>query len=203
MLAVVLLIGRGIAAGQVAQGELRGVVSDESGAVLPGATETATQSETGATRVVITSETGAYLMPALTIGSYQIKVELSGFATVLREGLRVGVGDSLVINFSMKLASLSETLTVVGESPLVETRQSDLASKVEPRQIQSLPSSGRNWLELVGLVPGARGNPGQIGAGAAAGDTSRYQMDGLSVTGQGTGGETQTYSHETVAEFQW
>jgi hypothetical protein len=150
----------------------------------------------------VTSENGAYLMPALTLGSYQVKVELSGFATVLREGLSVGVGDSLVINFSLKLASLSETLTVVGKSPLVETRQSDLASKVEPRQIETLPLSGRNWLELVGLVPGARGNPGQIGAGAAGGDASRYQMDGLSVTGQGTGGETQTYSHETIAQFQ-
>jgi hypothetical protein len=199
---VFLLIGGGVATGQVAQGELRGVVTDESGAVLPGATVTATQSETGATRVVVTSETGAYLMPALTIGSYQIKVELSGFATMLREALRIGVGDSLVVNFALKLASLSETLTVVGESPLVETRQSDLASKVQPRQIETLPLSGRNWLELVGLVPGARGNPGQIGAGAAGSDASRYQMDGLSVTGQGTGGETQTYSHETVAEFQ-
>jgi hypothetical protein len=73
---------------------------------------------------------------------------------------------------------------------------------VVPSQVEALPLNGRNWLELVSLVPGARGNPGQIGAGTAGNDASRYQMDGLSVTGQGTGGETQTYSHETVAEFQ-
>jgi hypothetical protein len=190
------------ATAQVALGELRGVVSDESGAVLPGVAVTATQTETGATRTSITTETGAFLMPALPLGAYVVRVELSGFSTVVREGLRVGVGESLVVNFSMKVAALAETLTVVGESPLVETRQSDLGSRVAQSQIESLPLSGRNWLELVGLVPGARGNPGTIGAGAAGGDASRYQMDGLSVTGQGTGAETQTYSHETIAEFQ-
>ena len=199
---VCLSLGAAAAVGQVAQAELRGVVQDESGAVLPGVTVTAIHSETGATRTVVSTETGSYLMPALPIGAYSVRVELGGFATVVHEGLRLGVGDSLVVNFAMKVAALAETLTVVGESPLVETRQSDLASKVQTGQIEQLPLSGRNWLELVGLVPGARGNPGTIGAGAAGGDASRYQMDGLSVTGQGTGAETQAYSHETVAEFQ-
>jgi hypothetical protein len=100
------------------------------------------------------------------------------------------------------VASVAETLTVVAESPLVETTSSEIAGRVQQSQIETLPLSGRNWLELVSLVPGARGNPGQIGAGASGGDASRYQMDGISVTGQGTGGETQSYSHETIAEFQ-
>lgn len=198
----VVLLSPALAMGQAVQAELRGVVIDESSAVLPGVTITATQADTGASRTSVTSETGSFLMPALPIGTYVVKVELSGFATMLREGLRLGVGESVVVNFTMKVAALAETLTVVGESPLVETRQSDLAGRVSPSQVETLPLNGRNWLELVSLVPGARGNPGQIGAGAAGGDASRYQMDGLSVTGQGTGGETQTYSHETVAEFQ-
>ena len=101
----------------------------------------------------------------------------------------------------MKVASLEETLTVVGEAPLVDMKASDLGGRVQTSQIETLPLSGRNWLELVALVPGARGNPGQIGAGSSSGDASRYQMDGISVTGQGTG-ETQAYSHETIAEFQ-
>jgi hypothetical protein len=199
---IVVLLSPAAAMGQAGQAELRGVVVDESGAVLPGTTVTATQTETGASRTAVASETGTFLMPALPIGSYVVRVELSGFTTIVREGLRLGVGETVVINFTMKVAALAETLTVVGESPLIETRQSDLAGRVVPSQVETLPLNGRNWLELVSLVPGARGNPGQIGAGTAGNDASRYQMDGLSVTGQGTGGETQTYSHETVAEFQ-
>ena len=188
--------------GQASLAELRGTVADESGAVLPGVTITAVHNQTGTSRSTVTSETGAYLMPALPLGTYTITVELSGFATVVREGFQLSVGQSAVVAFTMKLATLSETLTVTGESPLVATKQSDLGGRVATAQIESLPLSGRNWLELVSLVPGARGNPGTIGAGSSGGDASRYQMDGISVTGQGTGGETQTYSHETLAEFQ-
>src|SRR5262245_41432944 len=96
------LLNAGITFGQVAQAALRGVFTDESGAVLPGVTITATQSETGATRTTVTTATGAYLMPALGIGSYVVKAELSGFSTVLHEGLKLGVGESVVVNFSMK-----------------------------------------------------------------------------------------------------
>ena len=188
--------------GQATLAELRGTVIDESGAVLPGATITAVHTETGTTRSAVTTTTGAYLMPALPLGTYTITVELSGFAKVVREGYPLSVGQSAVVAFTMKLATLSETLTVTGESPLVQTKQSDLGGRVQTAQIEALPLSGRNWLELVSLVPGARGNPGAIGAGTSGGDASRYQMDGISVTGQGTGGETQSYSHETVAEFQ-
>ncbi len=187
---------------QATLAELRGSVTDESGAVLPGVTVTAVQTETGTSRTAVSGERGAYLMPALPLGTYKITVEMSGFATVVREGFVLGVGQSAVVSFTMKIATLSETLTVTGESPLVETKQSDLGGRVLTSQIEALPLSGRNWLELVSLVPGARGNPGTIGAGTSGGDASRYQMDGISVTGQGTGGETQTYSHETLAEFQ-
>lgn len=200
--ALVLLLIPAAVIGQGSLAELRGVVSDESGAVLPGVSITATHKDSGSVRTTVTSETGAYLIPALPIGTYDIKVELSGFATIVREGHRLAVGESAVLGFSLKLAALAETLTVTGESPLVETKESDLGGRVQTSQIESLPLSGRNWLELVGLVPGARGNPGTIGAGASGGDASQYKMDGISVTGQGTGGETQSYSHETVAEFQ-
>ncbi|MGH9387816.1 MAG: TonB-dependent receptor [Vicinamibacterales bacterium] len=201
-LAIAFLLTPTLASGQVNLAEFRGTVTDESGAVLPGVTITATHKETGTTRTTVSSQTGTYLMPALPIGTYDIKVELAGFASVVREGHRLLVGESAVVGFTLKVAVLAETVTVTGQSPLIETKESDLGGRVQTAQIESLPLSGRNWLELVGLVPGARGNPGTIGAGSSGGDASRYQMDGLSVTGQGTGGETQSYSHETVAEFQ-
>src|SRR5207247_9142504 len=158
--------------------------------------------ETGTSRTTTTAANGGYLMPSMPLGTYRVTAELSGFSTVIREGCRVGVSESVAINFTMKVATLQETVTVTGESPLVDTKKSELTGPVVPEQVQALPLNGRNWLDLVSMVPGARGNPGDIRAGASGGDAARYQMDGLSVTGQGTGGETQSYSQEIIAEVE-
>ncbi len=187
---------------QIAQGELRGTVVDESGGVLPGVTVTATHVETGTSRTTTTGANGDYLMPAMPLGTYKVTAELSGFSTIVREGFRLGVGEAISINFSMKVAQVQETLTVTGEAPLIDTKKSDLTGSVDPEQVQQLPLNGRNWLDLVSMVPGARGVLGDIRAGASGNDAARYQMDGLNVTGQGTGGETQTYSQEVVGEVQ-
>jgi len=171
------------ASAQVGMAELRGTILDESGGALPGATVTAVHVETGTTRTVVTSQTGTYLMPALPIGAYRVTFELGGFATFVHEGLRLGVGESVTVNAAMKVAALEESVTVVGESPLVETTKSDLAGRVQQSQIEALPLSGRNWLELVSLVPGARGNPGQIGAGGAqsAGGSAGGNPNGIAL----------------------
>jgi hypothetical protein len=187
---------------QLAQGELRGAAVDESGGVLPGVTITAVHLETGSTRTAVTSSNGTYFMPAMPLGTYKVTAELTGFTTVVREGFRLAVGESAAIGFTLKVATLQETVTVTGESPLVDTRKSSLSGRVDPEQVQALPLNGRNWLDLVSMVAGARGNPGDIRAGASGSDAARYQVDGLSVTGQGTGGETQSYSQEIIAEVQ-
>jgi hypothetical protein len=190
------------ARGQLAQGELRGMIADESGGVLPGVNITATHVETGTSRTTTTSANGTYLMPAMPLGTYKVTAELSGFGTTLRENFRLGVGEAVTINFTMKVASLQESVTVSGAPPIIDTKKSELTGHVDPEQVQALPLNGRNWLDLVSLVPGARGNPGDIRAGASGGDAARYQMDGLSVTGQGTGSETQSYSQEIIAEVE-
>src|SRR5262245_46540818 len=189
-------------AAQLAEGELRGTVVDESGAVLPGVTIIAVHLETGTSRTTTTEVNGGYLMPSMPLGTYRVTAELSGFSTVIRDGFRIAVSASVGINFTMQVATLEETLTVTGESPLVDTKKSSLSGRVDPEQVQALPLNGRNWLDLVSMVAGSRGNPGDIRAGASGADAARYQMDGLSVTGQGTGGETQSYSQEIIAELQ-
>src|SRR5438093_1913766 len=190
------------ALGQLAQGELRGTVVDESGAVLPGVGITATHVETGTSRATTTAANGTYLMPAMPLGTYRVAAELSGFGTTIREGFRLGVGEAVTINFTMKVAALQESVTVSGAPPIIDTKKSELTGHVDPEQVQALPLNGRNWLDLVSLVPGARGNPGDIRAGASGNDAARYQMDGLSVTGQGTGGETQSYGLDVIGELE-
>ena len=198
----VLALSSSTAFAQLAQGELRGTIADESGGVLPGVSITATHIETGISRTTTTAVNGTYLMPAMPLGTYRVTAELAGFGKTVREGFRLGVGEAVTINFTMKVASLQESVTVSGAAPIIDTKKSELTGHVNPEQVQSLPLNGRNWLDLVSMVPGARGNPGDIRAGASGGDAARYQMDGLSVTGQGTGGETQSYSQEIIAEVE-
>src|SRR5688500_12909066 len=114
------------AAAQTSQSELRGTVVDESGGGLPGVSVTATHVDTGTVRTTVTSETGLFLMPALPVGVYRVNLELAGFTSVIRENLRLEVGQSALLNFSMKLANVAETITVTGEAPLVESQRSEL-----------------------------------------------------------------------------
>ncbi|HTK28521.1 MAG TPA: TonB-dependent receptor [Vicinamibacterales bacterium] len=201
-LGLVLLASAAPVFAQVAQAELRGTITDESGAALPGATVTATHVETGTSRTTVTTETGTYVMPALPVGAYNVKAELSGFSTFVKEGIRLAVGDSGTLNFALKLATVQETITVTGESPLVDTKKSELAGRVEQGQIENLPLNGRDWLGLVALVPGARGNPGSIQAGASGSDMAKYQVDGVDVSNQCCGGSNQGYSQENIEEFK-
>src|SRR5258708_6814844 len=204
IVAVVVLASLGAvpARAQVAQAELRGTVIDESGGVVPGATVTATHGDTGVGRTTIPSSAGTYSMPAMPIGTYTIRAELSGFGTFSKEGVRLGVGESVTLNFTLKLAAMAENVTVTGESPLVDTKKSDLAGHVEQKQVENLPLNGRNWLDLVSLVPGARGNPGAIQVGASGSDMAKYQVDGVDVSNQCCGGSNQGYSQENIEEFQ-
>ena len=187
---------------QTSQAEIRGTVVDQSGGALPGVTVTATHVDTGAVRTTVTSETGVFLMPAMPVGVFRIQAELAGFSTVIRDNFRLEVGQSAVLTFSMKLATVEESVTVTGEAPLVDTRSSELAGRVSANQVQDLPLNGRNWLDLVALVPGARGNPGTVRAGSAGGDMAKYQVDGVDVSGTCCGGSNQGYSQENIQEFE-
>src|SRR5262249_30975083 len=187
---------------QVAQAELRGAVLDESGAALPGVTVTATHVDTGTVRTTVTSPSGTYVMPALPIGAYKVSAELSGFGTTIKDGIRLAVGDTLSLDFTLKVATVSETITVAGESAIVDTKKSELAGRVEQRQVEGLPVNGRDWLGLVSLVAGAGGTPGQIQAGASGSDMAKYQVDGVDVSNQCCGGSNQGYSMENIEEFK-
>ncbi|MPY90691.1 MAG: hypothetical protein GEU99_22565 [Luteitalea sp.] len=182
--------------------QIRGTVVDDSHAALPGTTIVATHRDTGAVRTTVTSDNGSYILAALQVGTYDLRAELSGFATVTQDGIRVGVGASVTVDVILQVASLAEEITVEARAPLLDTKSSNIAGRIEPAQIERLPLNGRNWLDLVALVPGARGNPGMIQAGASGGDMAKYNVDGVDVSNQCCGGSNQGYSQENVSEFQ-
>ena len=116
-------------AGSTAQ--TSGNVRDQSGAVLPGADITATQTDTALTRSVVSDATGSFTLPNLPIGPYRLEVRLSGFRTYLQTGITLQVNSNQVFNVVLALGELAETITVQGESPMIETRTTSIGQVME------------------------------------------------------------------------
>src|SRR5262245_8449427 len=134
-----------------------GTVRDNTGAVLPGVTVTATNEAQGTTFVGVTDEMGVYRVP-VRVGVYRITAELSGFNTITRPGIELLLGRQVVLNLDMAVSGVQETVTVTGEAPLIDTTTSSIGSNIDPRQMQDIPLNGRNWMDLTLLAPGSRSN---------------------------------------------
>src|ERR687891_540952 len=137
---------------------LNGTVMDESKSVLPGATVTATSRSTGRVIEGVSDERGEYRLVGLRPDRYEVKVELSGFAAGVVSDLELLVGQNATVPFTLKLATLDETITVTGESPLIDLRTARVAGNIDRRQMEQLPISGRNWMQLSMLVKGITAN---------------------------------------------
>ena len=122
LVAALLAVTVGAASRPAATGEIFGKATDGSGAVLPGATVTASGPALLQPRVALTSETGSYRLPELPIGTYMVTFELPGFKTIQRTDVRITIGFSAQINAELELSSVQETVTVTGESPLIDTK---------------------------------------------------------------------------------
>src|SRR6266850_4487666 len=162
MLAVITLLGVFPDAPVLAQigANVGGIVTDNSGAVLPGVTITITNTATGRTRSLVTTADGRYRAVALEPGPYQIAAELQGFGTI-RRAITLVVGSDATLDVSMALATLNETVTVTGEGPLVEVAKSQPSSVMTGQQLENLPVLSRNFLVLAQLMPGAGPAPKQ------------------------------------------
>lgn len=139
---------------QATTGVIEGTVVDADGAVLPGATVTLTNTATNYTQVVTSSSNGRFRAPLLPLGPYRVTVELQGFATMVREGIDVSVGQRVNLAFEMQLSTVEESITVTAEKPLIETTRTEGATRIDDRQIQGLPNNGRNFLDFSLLTPG-------------------------------------------------
>ena len=138
-----------------ATAELNGRVTDESGAVLPGVTVTATQTDTGFTRSVVTDGNGTYVMPNLPTGPYRLEVMLQGFRTYVQTGIVLQVAATPTINAVLAVGSLEETVSVEAAAPLVDVRSAGISEVVEQERILELPLQGRNVTDLIVLAGAA------------------------------------------------
>ena len=200
-LAVMLLFASPAAAQDAT---MNGVVMDESKAVLPGANVVATSRATGRVFDAVTNERGEYRLVGMPPGRYDTRVELAGFAIVVLSDVELLVGQNATIPYTLKLATLDETVTVTGESPLIDLRTARVAGNIDRRQMEQLPIAGRNWMQLSMMVPGITANAVTDTPGISGLTNFQLNLDGQEIT-QSTSVTTfgqPGISREAIGEYQ-
>ncbi len=199
-----------------ASGELKGTVSDPSGAVVPGATITATNLETGLAPTSLSDERGQYRILLLPPGMYGVRVERNGFVAEQRNGVQVTVGQTASADFRLQVGASVQTILVTGETPVVETERSQQSNTISEAYIRNLPIDRRDYLSFSLLAPGvsdsnrvvdntdfrAKQTP-QSGLSfyGSNGRGNSITIDGAE-TNDSTGGVRSTLGQEAIQEFQ-
>lgn len=164
-------------------GEITGVVTDASGAAVSGATVTVTNVATNAARQVPTNSEGVYNFPSLLPGIYTLKIEQSGFKSVVRDNIQLQVQQVARIDVSLEVGAVGETVTVTGGAPLLSQESTTIGTVIENKRIVDLPLNGRNFLQLVATAPNVSFGFQSAGqAGSRQGGTRANQN--ISVAGQ-------------------
>src|SRR6202049_2357513 len=146
--------------GQTNAGRILGTVTDQTGAVLPGATVTDTDTERGLTRTLTTDAAGEYNAPNLIPGTYTVRVEAKGFKRLDRQNVVIEVNKEVRVDLTPQTGDQTQTVTVTESIPLVDTATSNLGGTLNNADINDLPLNGRNYQALLGLRPGVMLQPG-------------------------------------------
>jgi hypothetical protein len=146
-----------------AVGTITGIVTDPSGAVIPGARITAIRTETGVSQSTITTSAGTYTIPNLVVGSYNVSAEAQGFANAAANGITLDVAQQRQVDFKLAVSGVSARVEVSAAPPLLNTTEGSLAGLVTGSQVQSLPLNGRSIANLVMLQPGMAQDSGEMG----------------------------------------
>src|SRR5437016_828457 len=190
---------------QITTGTVSGTVKDAQGGVIPGATVVLI-SETRGTKSApaVTNETGDYVFPNVTPDTYTVEVTLEAFKTVRRGGISVSGGDRVGMPaITLEPGALAETITVVGQSPLVQTQSGERSVAITSNQIENLPIARGNFTSLTALAPGV------VQVGASAGGTrlggagqNNIMMDGISAMDTGNNGQMLNMNVDAIGEVK-
>ena len=190
--------------------QIVGTIKDSTGGVIPGATVTARNVDNGFTRSTVTEAAGDYRLQALPPGPYTVSAELSGFTAETRPDIVLVIDQTAILNFTLKPATVSETVTVTGVSPIVDVTKSDVSTEVSSQQIQDLPVASRRWVDLAMLTPGTsqdnirgqfyRGNV-NIGGGTDY-YSNGFIVDGVNNTWAEMGEPRQNFAMDAIQEFK-
>ncbi|HTS46589.1 MAG TPA: carboxypeptidase-like regulatory domain-containing protein [Bryobacteraceae bacterium] len=217
ILCLVLYCGMLSVFAQAPIGTITGTVTDATGAVVPSATITITNKATSAARTLTANAEGLYSAPALVPGDYEVRAEMQGFRTLVREA-QVTAGSTTTVDMAMTLGTTREVVTVEAATAQVNYDSHTVAGVIARESIQDIPLNGRSSLQLAALEPGVTVNPGATsqfnamfnvsilgsngGATAGSGVGPLITMDGGVINDEVEGGTSMNFSQEVVQEFQ-
>ena len=200
---------------------VKGVVTDSSGAVVPGARIEVTNLDNGTRRETATTDSGEYQFPLLQPGRYSIGARKQGFKTVTRNGVALELNQNAQIDFTMAAGEVNETIEVEAAAPLLESNTSSVGQVIEAKAVSDLPLNGRNFAQLAILGPGVTGvgysASGTIGSGTRPDDmrpgtelfsngnreqSNNFMLDGVDNNFRRNGLITLRPSVEAVREFK-
>jgi hypothetical protein len=194
--------------GASSTGTIQGKVTDAQSAVLPGVTVTATSPSALGAQTTVTSETGVYRFPALPPGVYALSFELGGFNTLRREGIQIALGFTASVNVELALATLQETVTVSGASPIIDTTTTRVQQNFKMEQLQGIPN-GRDMWSLLAVTPSVQMGRIDVGGNRAGTQTAyvaygqqgqvRVLIEGINTT-EGTGGAGFYFDYASLDE---
>ena len=219
LLAVIVVAGLAISAvGQTTNATLSGMVQDSQGAAIPNAPVTATQIDTGQSRQVQSGQDGHYIITNLPIGRYKVTATSAGFKTLIVPSITLQVNQAAELNLTLAVGSRTEEVTVTEELPLLTTDDSSMGQVVQNQSIESTPLNGRNFWQLVALVPGASYTPGGEGSITGGGSLrasvvnvqingtgfiwNGWLMDGADITEYEQGGTNIQPNVDALSEFK-
>src|SRR5881628_2961445 len=204
--------------GQTSTATILGVVKDASGALIPGVSIAVKHTESGLTRTAISSERGAYSVPLLPVGAYELTTTMPGFKQQVRSGINLVVGQEAVIDLTLEVGANAETVTVSEEAPLVNTTTSSTSGVITEQQVKELPLNGRSFDQLITLNVGVSnatsntldsGNWNMFSVAGKRPETNRFIINGIDWVGGNANGQyitpegasRQLLGVEAVREF--
>src|SRR6266481_4022944 len=193
---------------------LQGTVTDSSSAVIPNAKITLRNALTNQIRTLETNQQGSFRAEELAVGTYEVRVEQSGFAPYQHAPVQLGLGQTVYLNIVLTPASESASVTVSAQPSVMDTSQTSVVSSIDQERIEELPVRNRNYLDFVLLSPGVSSAPAASSVGGAAPLSSGFtfgglrtrsnniSIDGLDNNDEYTGSSRTELSPEIVQEFQ-
>ena len=211
---IILLLGGAAADAQTPTGTILGSVKDAQGAVVPGATVTATNTGTQFSRTAVTDDIGEYAFRLMPLGEYTVAVTLDGFKNFTQSGIVLEVGRNARVDAVVQPGAVSENITVIGDAPLVEATSAALSRTVNQNEVLNLPLVNRDLYQLLSITGGITNNtsgntlggPEQLttinGSGTAQMGTVNFQLDGGNNTAGLRGTGNPAPNPEAVQEFR-
>ena len=196
--------------GQETTGGINGTVFDSQGAVLSKAKITVTNPSTGFSRIAVSDGTGGFSLPLLPPGTYNMRVEASGFSPQEQKGIVILVGQILTVDQKLKPGGANEVVEVSAQAPLIESTSSQIGGSVSPTEVSELPLLDRNFSELMTLIPGVRPaegfdptktRVGNVSINGGDGRQTDTNVDGADDKDLVVGGMVQNFTVEGIQEF--